>query len=142
MRERTFRAKINVMKRVDSSKVLKFEDASLPNEPYVFVDGYNNEVRISELNPEKHTVHDSILLNDPSVYGNIGFAVRNATGVRRTRKEKDGITKVYRCDNFLDKIDHPAKYTKKNLAIEVAVKYKENNFNCVKTYYDIPGGTE
>lgn len=128
------------MKRVDSSKIVKFEDAKLPNEPYIFLDGYNNEIRIDKLNPEKHTPHDSVLLNDPAVYGNIGFAVKNATKIKRGSKENNKIIKVYRCDNFLDKIDHPAKYTKKNLAIEVAVEYKANNFNCVKTYYDIPGG--
>lgn len=128
------------MKEIDSTKVVRFEDARLPNEPYVFRDSNNNLIHIIALDPERHTPHDSVLLNDPSVYGNIGFAVRNADSMRPGRDECDGsVTRVYRCNDFLGKIDHPAKITKKNLSIEIAVKYKENNYNVVKTYYDVPG---
>lgn len=128
------------MKQVDSSKVVPFEDASLPNEPYIFPDKNNALIRISKLIPEKHTPHNSILLNDPSVYSNVGFAVRNADVIWTSYSDESVVIKVSRCNNFLQKIDHPAKATMENLALEIAVEYKKNGYNSVKTYYDVPGG--
>ena len=73
------------MRKVDSLKVVPFEQASLPNVPYIFVDGCNNPVLVTPLDLGKHTPHDPLFTSDPQIYSNVGYAVRNADDSRLGR---------------------------------------------------------
>ena len=129
------------MKEIDSSKIVSFEDANLPNEPYVFVDGCNNKIVIrGEIQEEKHSAHDSVILKDPQLYSNIGYAVCHFDEKKVTLREDNRVIKKFKFNNILPRIDHPAKETMKNMSLIIAVEYNENGNNHVVTYYDKPGG--
>lgn len=128
------------MKKVDSSKILSFEEVRRPNAPYIFADGRGNDVFMREMDPSEHSVHDYSILNDPLVYNNIGYAVRTASETRLGRGDNTGAVKVFKKNGLFDEINHPAKEHLKNISVIVAVKYGTNGKNKVVTYYDKPMG--
>ena len=128
------------MKEVDSSKIVPFEEASRPNEPYVFEDKYGNQVEIHEMVPEFHTPHDYCLLNEPAVFQNLGFATRTAIASRPGKSDDNSEVVFYRKDGLFDEIDHPGKANYKNTQVIIGVKYRGTGKNEVVTYYDKPKG--
>lgn len=128
------------MRRVDSDKVVTFEEAALPNMPYVFADGFGNDIVVREMIPSEHTEHDYSILNDPLTFNNIGYAVRTANQTRPGRSDETGAVKVFKKDGLFDEIDHPGKAHLQNTSVVIAVKYGINGNNEVVTYYDKPKG--
>lgn len=127
------------MKHIDSKSPTRFEDASLPNSSYSFVDSGNNEVVVSEPVPEKHTPHDGVA-QDPAVFQNVGYAVRNYDQKETKHIDESGCTVKYVCDDFYTKIEHPCRFTKKDFSLVVGIRYEAGGKNYTKTFYDEPGG--
>ncbi|MBQ3348589.1 hypothetical protein IJG90_03685 [Candidatus Saccharibacteria bacterium] len=128
------------MRRIDSSKIVPYEDATRPNMPYVFVDGLNNDVQVQEIEEEKHSPHDLTIIKDPQVYSNLGYAVRHPDEEKITFVDNGRAIKKIKFNNLLARLDHPAKETMKNVSLIVVVEYREDKSNRVVTYYDKPEG--
>lgn len=128
------------MRKVNSSQVTPFEEVERPNTPYTFVDGFGNDITVTEMTPDAHSPHDYAIMNDPLVYNNIGYAVRTANETRLGKSDDSGVVKVFKKDGLFDEIDHPGKEHLQNTSVVVAVKYGMNGKNDVVTYYDKPKG--
>lgn len=125
------------MRHVDSSVAIPFEDAEKPNTPYTFFDSGKNKIIVREPIPERHTPHAGVA-QDPAVYSNVGFAVANYTIKKVKTLQDDRADVVYECDDFYNKIDHPAKHTKSSFSLVVAVRYNFGGDNYTTTFFDKP----